>query len=110
MMTELITDELPETCSDCGFHNYITDPNGPDIHCCKACEYLGLDDEMGDHTSEFNKNYTKVRDSRCPLMLKGYVPSNLALKIVNLLLSVTGEDRANLNEILTYFLNIKKNK
>ncbi|MBP5594653.1 MAG: hypothetical protein J6Y02_04660 [Pseudobutyrivibrio sp.] len=107
-MNEIIVNELPDTCGDCGFHDFVTDPDGPDIHYCKACEYLGLDDEMGNHNSEYDKNYSKIRDTRCPLKLKGYVSPDLAVKIVNLLLSVKGEDRENLNEILAYFLNIKK--
>ena len=107
-MNEIIVNELPDTCGDCGFHDFVTDPDGPDIHYCKACEYLGLDDEMRDHVSEYDKNYNRMRDTRCPLKLKGYVPPDLAVKIVNLLLSVKGNDRENLNEILAYFLNIKK--
>ena len=109
-MNEIIVDELPDTCGDCAFRDFVSDPDGPDTHYCKALEYIGLDDEMGTNNSEFDKNYCKMRDSRCPLKLKGYVPPELAVKIVNLLLSVTGEDRENLNEILSYFLNRKNMK
>ena len=107
-MNEIIVDELPDTCGDCGFHDFVSDPDGPDMHYCKACEYLGLEDEMGTHNSEYDMNCNKIRDPRCPLKLKGYVPPDLAVKMVNLLLSVKGNDRENLNEILAYFLNIKK--
>ena len=107
-MTEIIVDELPDTCGDCAFHDFISDPDGPDVHYCKACAYMGLDDEMGTNGSEYDKTYCRMRDTRCPLKLKGYVSPDLAVKIVNLLLSVKGEDRKNLNEILAYFLNIKK--
>lgn len=107
-MNEIIVDELPDTCGDCAFHVFVCDPDGPDVHYCKALESIGLDDEMGTNHSEFDENYCKMRDSRCPLKLKGYVPPDLAVKIVNLLLSVKGNDRENLNEILAYFLNIKK--
>ena len=106
-MNEIIVDELPVSCGECGFHNFVSDLDGPDVHYCKACEYLGLDDEMGTNGSEYDRNYNKMRDTRCPLKLRGYVPPDLAVKIVNLLISVKGEDRENLNEILSYFLNKK---
>jgi len=27
-MNEIIVNELPDTCGDCGFHDFITDPDG----------------------------------------------------------------------------------
>ncbi len=106
-MKEIIVDELPETCGDCAFHNFVPDPDGPDVHYCKACEYVELDDEMGTHNSDYDKNYCKMRDSRCPLKLKGYVPQDIAVKIIEILLNPSDKYRRKLREVLAYFMNVK---
>lgn len=108
-MKEIIVDELPETCGDCGFHDYVCDPDGADIHYCKAFTFLNDEDEMGNHTSEYDKTYNKIRDERCPLKLKGYCDIEIKNKILKLLLSEqTEENKKNLTEIFRYFLNIKE--
>lgn len=106
-MKEIIVDELPETCGDCAFRDFVPDPDGPDTHYCKAREYIGLDDEMGTNNSEFDKNYTKIRDSRCPLKLKGYVPQDIAVKMIEILLNPSDKYRRRLREVFEYFMNVK---
>ncbi|MBO7044659.1 hypothetical protein J6W34_09315 [bacterium] len=108
-MKEIIVDELPKTCGDCGFHDCVYDPDGPDIHYCKAFTWLNENDEMGNHTSEYDKTYNKIRDSRCPLKLKGYCSEEIITKMLDILLSEqTEKNRKNLNDVFRYFLNIKK--
>lgn len=108
-MKEIIVDELPETCGDCGFHDYLCDPDGADIHYCNAFTILNKDYEMGNHTPKYDKIYNKIRDERCPLKLKGYCDTEIKSKILKLLLSEqTEENKKNLTEIFRYFLNIKE--
>lgn len=108
-MKEIIVDELPETCSECSFNDFVTDDNGPDYYYCKALDYLDKDDELGVNNSEYEKNMNKMRDSRCPLKLKGYCSEEIKNKMLDILLSEqTEENRKNLDDIFRYFLNIKK--
>ena len=107
---EIIVDELPENCDKCGFHQFTPDPDGPDVYTCKALEYLEKDPFLGDHTSEHDRNYYKIREARCPLKLKGYCSAEISAKILNLLLTVESPLKEELQTIFRYFLNIKGDK